>query len=204
MPPCLTLSNIRYISRVKWSNPGKRVAPFPTPGSSSYWKGSLLVALDYGDQLYFLLTVANFQNNGKIWISCVHKALLSDERKNTVQAKQWLDKCYLDSAPLETTVKRWYADFKCNHIDTNDAECSGCPNLAVVPENTKKLQTRFGRMLIEVKQDSRKVEDIRRQCIHHFLWTFVNEKAVFKVGAAFAHSQSKTTMHCLQQKGVFG
>ena len=25
MPPCLTLSNIRYVSRVKWSNPGKSV-----------------------------------------------------------------------------------------------------------------------------------------------------------------------------------
>ena len=31
MPPCLTLSNIRYGSRVKWSNPGKGVAPSPTP-----------------------------------------------------------------------------------------------------------------------------------------------------------------------------
>ncbi len=31
MPPCLTLSNIRYASRVKWSNPGKGVAPSPTP-----------------------------------------------------------------------------------------------------------------------------------------------------------------------------
>ena len=46
IPPCLTLSNIRYISRVKWSNPGKGVAPSPTPRCSSYWKGSLLVALD--------------------------------------------------------------------------------------------------------------------------------------------------------------
>ena len=27
--------------------------------------------------------------------------------KNTVQAKQWLDKCYSGSAPLETMVKRW-------------------------------------------------------------------------------------------------
>ena len=25
----LTLSNIRYVSRVKWSNPGKGVAPYP-------------------------------------------------------------------------------------------------------------------------------------------------------------------------------
>ena len=33
MPPCLTLSNIRYVSRVKWSNPGKGVAPSPTPSS---------------------------------------------------------------------------------------------------------------------------------------------------------------------------
>ena len=48
--------------------------------------------------------------------------------KNTVQAKQWLDKCYLDSAPLETTVKRCYADFKRGRRDTNDAECSGHPN----------------------------------------------------------------------------
>ena len=30
MPPCLTLSIIRYVSRVKWSNPGKGVAPSPT------------------------------------------------------------------------------------------------------------------------------------------------------------------------------
>ena len=45
IPSCLTLSNIRYISRVKRSNPGKRVAPSPIPQCSSYWKGSLLVAL---------------------------------------------------------------------------------------------------------------------------------------------------------------
>ena len=53
MPPCLTLSNIRYVSRVKWSNPEKGAAPSPTPRCSSYWKGSLLVTLDYGRQLYF-------------------------------------------------------------------------------------------------------------------------------------------------------
>ena len=32
--------------------------------------------------------------------------------KNTVQVKQWCDNCYSDSALSETTVKRWYADFK--------------------------------------------------------------------------------------------
>ena len=59
--------------------------------------------------------------------------------KNTVQAKQWLDKCYSDSAPSKTTVKRWYADFKDGRTDTNDAERSGRPNSSVVPENTKRL-----------------------------------------------------------------
>ena len=36
IPPWLTLSNIRYISRVKWSNPGKGVASSPTPWCNSY------------------------------------------------------------------------------------------------------------------------------------------------------------------------
>ena len=34
--PCLTLSIIWYVSRVKWSNPKKGVVPFPTPQHSSY------------------------------------------------------------------------------------------------------------------------------------------------------------------------
>ena len=51
----------------------------------------------------------------------------------------------IPTAPLETMVKSWYADFKSSRIDTNDAEYSGCPNLAVVLENTKKIpQTHFG------------------------------------------------------------
>ena len=40
---------------------------------------------------------------------------------------------------METTVKRWYAHFKHGRTDTNDAEPSGRPNSAFVPENTKKL-----------------------------------------------------------------
>ena len=56
MPPCLTLSIIRYGSRVKWRNPEKGVAPLPTPWCSSYRKGSLRVTLDYGRQLYLLIS----------------------------------------------------------------------------------------------------------------------------------------------------
>ena len=38
--PCLTLSNIRYVSRVKWSNPGKGLAPLLRLGVVSIEKGS--------------------------------------------------------------------------------------------------------------------------------------------------------------------
>ena len=57
IPPCLTLSIIRYGSRVKWSNPWNGVAPSPTPWCSSYRKGSLRVTLVYGRQLYFYFTI---------------------------------------------------------------------------------------------------------------------------------------------------
>ena len=45
---------VRIKAKVKWSNPGKGVAPSPTPRCSSYWKGSLLVALDYSRQLIYI------------------------------------------------------------------------------------------------------------------------------------------------------
>ena len=47
------LKRFFYGSRVKWSNPGKGVAPSPTPWCSSYRKGGLRVTLDY-DRLYLL------------------------------------------------------------------------------------------------------------------------------------------------------
>ena len=53
IPPCLTLSIIRYVWRVKWSNPGKEGAPSPTPRCSSYRKKSLLVTLDYDRPLTY-------------------------------------------------------------------------------------------------------------------------------------------------------
>ena len=58
--------------------------------------------------------------------------------KYIFQAKEWLDKCYSNSAPSETTVKIWYADFKRGRTDTRNAEPAGHSNLVVVPRNTKK------------------------------------------------------------------
>ena len=53
MPPCLILSIIRYGSRVKWNTQRNGVAPSPIHRYSSYWKGNLRIALDYGRQLFF-------------------------------------------------------------------------------------------------------------------------------------------------------
>ena len=48
------LNTQHYKVRIKWSNPGKGVAPSSTPWCSSYWKGNLRVTLDYGRQVYLL------------------------------------------------------------------------------------------------------------------------------------------------------
>ena len=50
-----TQRNIRYVSKVKWSNQGKEEAPSPIPLCCSSWKGSRQVALDYGRQLNLLI-----------------------------------------------------------------------------------------------------------------------------------------------------
>ena len=70
IPPCLTLSIIRYVSRVKWSNPGEGVAPSPTPQCSSYWKRGLRVTLDYSRQLYF----AYLESEERRPLLCLSKA----------------------------------------------------------------------------------------------------------------------------------
>ena len=71
-PPYLILSIIRYVSRVKWSNPGKGVAPFPTSRCSSYWKGSLLVPRDYGRRLYLILISSKKITDSTLGILTLH------------------------------------------------------------------------------------------------------------------------------------
>ena len=76
MLPRLTLSIIRYGSRIKWSNPGKGVAPSPTPWCSSYRKGRLRVTLDYGCQQSI------FNTNGlytTIWFPVTPECVLENE-----------------------------------------------------------------------------------------------------------------------------
>ena len=58
--------------------------------------------------------------------------------KNTVKAKQWLDKRHGDST-RKSTIIDWYAEFKRGRTNTDDAERSGRPKSAVVPENITKV-----------------------------------------------------------------
>ena len=68
MPTCLILSIIGCRSRVRWSNPGKRVAPFPTPRCSSYLKGSLRLPLDYDRQICVRLRLSSSSMCADSWI----------------------------------------------------------------------------------------------------------------------------------------
>ena len=61
MTPCLTLSIIRYVSRIKCNNPEKGVAPSPTFWWSSQWKGSHWVAHDYGRPTLLIIILSNIK-----------------------------------------------------------------------------------------------------------------------------------------------
>ena len=54
----------------------ERRSAFPTPRSSSYWKGSLLVTLQYGHQLYFFMITFELIHLGKAWNPFMHQAII--------------------------------------------------------------------------------------------------------------------------------
>ena len=70
--------------------------------------------------------------------------------ENTVQAQQWLEKCYPVCGPPKTTICRWYAVFKRGCTDRNDVERSGRLNEAVTPENIKQV--------LKIVMDDRKLK----------------------------------------------
>jgi hypothetical protein len=109
--------------------------------------------------------------------------------KNTVQAKQWLEKCYGNSVPSETTIKRCFVDFKSGRRHTNDAKRSGRPNEAVTPENQiKKIhKTVLNDRKVKLCEIAYIVKISKERVGFILHEQFFNEKALFKVGAAFAH-----------------
>ena len=59
--------------------------------------------------------------------------------KNTMQTKQWLDKCSSEFSPPRKTVKKWISKFKRGRANTNDAERLGRPKDITTPEIIKKI-----------------------------------------------------------------
>ena len=105
---CLTLSNIRYVSRVKWSHPGKRVLPSPKHRCSSYWKEILLVVLNYCRQLYIVsmfhgkkgsLILIHSQN----YIVCPRGILLFSSNYNVIYPFS----CYSNMTYLKLCYFHW-------------------------------------------------------------------------------------------------
>ena len=87
IPPCLALSNIRYVSMIKWSNPGKEVAPSPTPRCSSYWKGSLLIALDYGRQLTIFIQHIHILGENRVQWYIIYNNICCDCYRSAIYNK---------------------------------------------------------------------------------------------------------------------
>ena len=92
--------------------------------------------MSYSDLNDASLDIVKTMDSKQFRVLIYHRFLM---KKNTVQAQQWLENCYGDSAPSKTTICQWYAEFKRGHTDTEDADRSGRPNEVVTPENIKKV-----------------------------------------------------------------
>ena len=66
--PLLNTQHYKVRIKGKVGNPGKGVAPSPTPWCSSYWKGSLRVTLNDGRQLYFTHLLWNKRKTVNIYV----------------------------------------------------------------------------------------------------------------------------------------
>lgn len=54
-------------------------------------------------------------------------------RKNTLEAKQWLE-CYMNSSPFKQLVQKRFGNFKCCRKNTDDAAVSSHTTSTAVPE----------------------------------------------------------------------
>ena len=86
----LTLSIIRWGSRVKWSNPGNGVAPSPTPLCSSYWKGSPTTkVVNFTYYHYKVTLIARISLTFSLYPSLSYTSLSRSSKLHPVSAKRW-------------------------------------------------------------------------------------------------------------------
>ena len=111
IPPCLTFSYIRSILKVKLSNPGKRLVTSPTPRCSSSWKGSHLVALDYGHPRIWsptlLLLIKGFLSvKSETWhfstvgLKCNTAKYAAKISRSRVWRFIWASVCFFENKPM--------------------------------------------------------------------------------------------------------
>ena len=76
-----------YKARIngKWSNPGKRVASSPSPRCSSYWKGSLQVALDDVRPNQHITVLIH----GWLWHKITRECWYTIKETNSKNLKHW-------------------------------------------------------------------------------------------------------------------
>ena len=130
--------------------------------------------------------------------------------KNTVQTKQWLDKCYSDSAQLETMVKRWYADRVVHTQIMLNAQVTLIWHLSQkTPKKLHKLILANRKLKLREIAEELKISE---GSVFTILHEPLSMRKLFIVGATFAHSRSKMTrwglrvlfaIASMQQKGVF-
>jgi hypothetical protein len=116
--------------------------------------------------------------------------------KNTVEAKAWLEKHYLDSASAKSTVEKWLAKLKLGKMCIEVDARSGRPKEAVTDEDIKKVHKIYLNdrkvKLIEIAE-TLKISKKRVGHIVQCACIFGHAKAVFKVTAVLSHNRSKST-----------
>ena len=153
MPPCLTLSIIRYASRVKWRNLGKGVVPSPTPWCSSYRKGRLQVTLDYSRQLYFTYLGSNVSSTEKDIDTRLTKAWTAINRLSIIWKSDLTDKMKRSFFQAAVTSILLY----------------GCTTWTLTKRLEKKLDGNYTRMLRAILNKSWRQHPTRHQLYGHLL-----------------------------------
>jgi len=106
-------------------------------------------------------------------------------------------KVYEDSSPSSSTIKKWAAEFKRGRTSLEDDPCEGRPKSAKTPEITEQVHHM---VLDDRRMKVCKIAEtigISKEYVGYmyFARRIGHEKALHKMGAAFAHSRSKTHLH---------
>ena len=101
VPSFLIFGTMKYVSRVKWNNPGKGVAPSPLPRCISFWKGDSGSPATTVTNFTFTFICAVFKSDTE-WTWCFFRCHRGNEPYRTVKCRvrQILPDCFSPDLPL--------------------------------------------------------------------------------------------------------